>query len=117
MRESRYKERWLKNLGHYLARDQERVEGALPSAKEFLGALASWAGKGRDELLQVICREIGQATAAVLREPLTQLLHQKKLQITIELLTSEETAKTKPSKPRAGARKVRKRRSSEPQHA
>lgn len=99
MRDTGYKERWIKHLGIMLssreAENQARSEGGSSpflGPKEFLGALANWAGKGRDELLQVICREIGQATANVLKEPLTELMRHRKLQITIELLGPDEPA-------------------------
>jgi hypothetical protein len=51
--------------------------------------MAGWAGKGKDELVQVICREIGTATAMVLKEPLGKLLENKRIQITIELVPNE----------------------------
>ena len=43
-------------------------------------------GKSKDEIVQVLCREIGVATAAVLKEPLNQVLENRKLQITMELV-------------------------------
>ena len=73
----------------------------LPKGKEFLASLASWAGKGKDELVQLICREIGVATAAILKEPLTQLLENRKLQFTVELVPTETPNK----KPKSGASK------------
>lgn len=96
MRDTGYRERWRKQLGFMLSSRETDAQGrseggsSFLGPKEFLGALANWAGKGRDELLQVICREIGQATASVLKEPLTELMRHRKLQITIELLHPDE---------------------------
>ncbi len=56
------------------------------TAKDLIGTLASWAGKGKDEIVGVICREIGVAVAAMLKEPLTQVLENRKVQISIELI-------------------------------
>lgn len=72
-------------------------DNSLSSAKEFLSAMASLAGQGKDELVQVICREIGTATAMVLKEPLAKLLEDKRIQITIELVPNESPNK-KPRK-------------------
>lgn len=61
-------------------------DGYGAGAKEVFSNLAGLAGKGKDELIQILCREIGQATASVLKEPLAQLLKDKKLQLTIEFV-------------------------------
>ena len=74
MSDSGYQNRVLRHLAALLAKEEGKEEGATSSAKEVLSALAGLAGKGKDELVQSICREIGQATAAVLKEPLAQLL-------------------------------------------
>lgn len=65
----------------------------LKVGKDFFGNLSSWAGKGKDELVQLICREIGLATAAVLKEPVSQMLSDKKLQLTLELVPKESEKK------------------------
>ncbi len=85
MSDSGYQNRVMKLLATMLVKD-ERDEGSSSSAKEVLLSLAGLAGKGKDELVQSICREIGQATAAVLKEPLAQLLKDRKLQVTIEFV-------------------------------
>ena len=59
--------------------------GGPDKVKEFLGGLASWAGTSKDELVGIVCKEIGQATANTLREPLDQIMNSRKLKITIEL--------------------------------
>lgn len=83
-----YRDRVIKQMAGYLVKSltESKIEGSLPSAREFLSALASIAGKGKDDLVQTICREIGQATAAVLKEPIAEILRDRRLQITIELV-------------------------------
>jgi hypothetical protein len=108
MTDSKNAERWLRHFGKILTRDPD---GGLAGPKEFLGALASWAGKGRDELLHMICKEIGQATASVLQEPLHELMKTKKLQITIELLAIED----EPAEPPAAKSKPKGRRKVDPE--
>ena len=41
----------------------------LKTAKELFSGLATWAGKGKDEMLQMMCREIAQATADTSKAP------------------------------------------------
>lgn len=63
----------------------------LKSAKDLLGSLAALAGKGKDEIAQIVCREIGNAMANVLKEPITQVLRGRKLQVTLELVETKES--------------------------
>ncbi|SME94563.1 hypothetical protein [Pseudobacteriovorax antillogorgiicola] len=67
----------------------------LSKGKEFLGSLAAWAGKGKDEVVQLICREIGFTTANLLQEPLAKMLEGKKIQFTIELVPKDEDVSKK----------------------
>lgn len=69
--------------------------------RELISNLASWAGKGKDEIVQLICREIGSATAAVLKEPLTQVIESRKLTITLELVPKKEEKKITTRKSKA----------------
>ena len=55
-------------------------------AREMLISLLSKAGKGKDEVIQVLGREIGLALAAVLAKPLEQMTETKRVRITIELV-------------------------------
>ena len=66
----------------------------LKGAKDLIGSLAGWAGKGKDEIVQLVCREIGNAMAGVLTEPIAQVLEGRKLQLTIELVPSEGSGKS-----------------------
>ena len=71
------------------------------SARDILGAVANWGGKSKDEIVQVLCREVGVATAAVLKEPLSQVLENRKLQITMELVPKDQSS---PDGPKAKGR-------------
>ena len=63
--------------------------GGPVKVKEFLGGLSSWAGTSKDEIVGMVCKEIGQATANTLKEPLDQIMSSKKLKITVELVSRE----------------------------
>jgi hypothetical protein len=54
------------------------------AAKALIAAVFARAGKGKDEVVQIIAREIGLAVAAMLKEPLAQLAKHQKLQISFE---------------------------------
>ncbi|WP_141731774.1 hypothetical protein [Oligoflexus tunisiensis] len=99
MKKTSERDRVAKLFTQYLVgsigRRGDKNDTSVSGAKEFLTAMASWAGKGKDELVQVICREIGTATAMVLKEPLGKLLENKKIHITIELVPHEDSQKKK----------------------
>lgn len=83
------KDRLFRNLVSYIMyKDQDPEEAQsyqdLPTVRDVLSTLASWAGKGKDELIQVLCREVGTAIAAMLKEPLQQVVDAQKLVVTIE---------------------------------
>ncbi len=97
MKKTTERDRVIKLFTQYLVgsigRRGDKNDISLSGAKEFLSAMASIAGKGKDDRVQVICREIGTATAMVLKEPLGKLLENKKIHITIELVPHEESQK------------------------
>ena len=64
------------------------------ATKALLTALFTRAGKGKDEVVQIVAREIGQAVAAMLREPLSQLAKNRKLQISFEFVPKNEEVST-----------------------
>ncbi len=84
---------------------QESGKGPAGALRDLIGSLASIAGKGKDEIVQIISREIGIAVAGVVKEPLTQILESKKIKITLELADREDhkkkTTTTKKKKTRA----------------
>ena len=71
----------------------------LKTAKDLVGALAEWAGKGKDEVLQIVSKEIGVALANVLREPVAEAMRKKRLKITLEFGPEEDDAAAAPSPP------------------
>lgn len=66
------------------ASDRNRIDAG--AARALISALFARAGKGKDEVVQIIAREIGVAVAAMLREPLSQLAKHQKLQISFEFV-------------------------------
>lgn len=118
MSDSGYQLRLLKQLLSLLAKeesssgrskDKESGDGYASGAKDMFSNLAGLAGKGKDELIQSICREIGLATAAVLKEPIAHLLKDRKLQVTIEFVpvknnNDKEREKAPTPNPRKPAR-------------
>lgn len=56
------------------------------AVKALLTAIFARAGKGKDDLVQTISREIGLAVAGMLKEPLAQLAKHQKLQISFEFV-------------------------------
>jgi len=72
--------------------------------REIVGTLASIAGKGKDEIVQIISREIGLAVASALKEPLTGALQGKKLRLTIEFVPDTGKAPAAKRKARSKAK-------------
>ena len=93
------------NLVEGMGEQDGQVRGEAFATKDIISAIASWAGKGKDEVVQMLCREVGQAVAAMIKEPLTQVIENRKLKITLELvprdtkeLKSKATVKRKTRK-------------------
>ena len=84
----------------YFFKDSGTDTASSKLGKELLSALLKSAGRGKDEIVQIIGREMGFALAAVLKEPLERLVQNKKVQVTFELVDKEkkETAKTRSKK-------------------
>ena len=87
-------------------------EQNFDTAKELLGAILSRAGRSKDDLVQILGREIGQAFAAVLKEPIDAIIEDKKIQITIELQSKKGGPKVKVSQPDAPKKKTQNRKKS-----
>lgn len=68
------------------------------SARALLQAIGTWAGKGKDEIVQIMAREVGVAVAAMLKEPVTQILENRRLQITIDLVNKDSDRKQQKKK-------------------
>ena len=54
-------------------------------AKDILTGLLLKAGKGKDDVIETIAQEIGQAVAHMLEEPLALIAKNQKLKVTFEL--------------------------------
>lgn len=81
------------------------------AARALIGALFAKAGKSKDEIVQVIGREIGMTIAALLKEPLAQIAKNQKLQISFELVPKEKHAKgAAGDRAEHGSRPFRRRR-------
>lgn len=78
------------------------------AARALISALFQRAGKGKDEVVQIVAREIGVAVAAMLKEPLSQLAKHQKLQISFEFV---------PKNPKARERHDRQQRAHHEDHA
>jgi hypothetical protein len=86
--------------------------------KDVIGLVATIAGKGKDDVVGILCKEIGVAVAAMLKEPVNEILANKKLQFTLELVyksevkpkpsTKKEATKKKASKKKAPTSKTKK---------
>lgn len=62
---------------------------------DILTSLLSLAGKGKDEAIQIVGREIGIALAAMLKEPLAMLVNNRKLKVTLEFVPNHEKSESK----------------------
>lgn len=78
-----------------LLKSQDIRFSEIPKGKEFLGQLANWAGKGKDEIVNMICKEIGLAVAATLKEPLRQAFQDKSLRFTVDLVPKDDEKQSK----------------------
>lgn len=86
-------DRIIKNiLGNLSAGD----DGA--GTRDLVWGLLSKAGRSKDEVIQILGREIGLALAAVLAKPLEQMTESKRVRITVELVPKAKSAKKRPRK-------------------
>lgn len=69
------------------------------------------AGKGKDEVLQVLARETGAAIAALLKQPLHDLAKNHRLQVTLELVPKSKGESSSHDQASRTSRKTRKPRS------
>ncbi len=104
----------LKNRGDRILKNIiSGLAGTLQSdddgnSRDIVSGLLSKAGKSKDEVIQILGREIGLALAAVLAKPLQQITENKRVRITVELVpkskkksapqTKKKNAKPQPSK-------------------
>lgn len=97
-------DRILKNIISGIAGSAD----AEATARDLLFGFLSKAGKSKDEVIQVLGREIGLALAAMLAKPIEHLTETKRVRITVELVPKEK----KRSSPSDLKRKTSRSRSS-----
>jgi hypothetical protein len=59
-------------------------------ARDLLVTLLTKAGRSKDEVIQILGREIGSALAAMLRKPLAELARNQRLQVTFEFVPKDQ---------------------------
>ncbi|MBM4252260.1 MAG: hypothetical protein FJ146_09835 [Deltaproteobacteria bacterium] len=69
--------------------DTSDEEVEAKKARALMSALFARAGKGKDEVIHMVAREIGNAVAAMLKEPLALLAKNQKLQISFEFVPKQ----------------------------
>ena len=99
-------DRLLKNLLSGIAGTLQPDDDGNP--RDLVFSLLSKAGKGKDEVIQILGREIGLALAAVLAKPLEQMTENKRVRITVELVPKAR------KKQRAGTKKSHAKKPAEP---
>ncbi len=62
------------------------------AAREIMSGLLNWAGKSRDDVLQVVAHEFGAGFGKALKEPILEALLNRHLTINITLSPSDEGA-------------------------
>jgi len=84
--------------------DDHDRQGLLDAkvVRELLATVLSRAGKSKDELVNIIAREIGMSVAAAIKEPLKMLAENKRLQISLEFVDKH------PKKPEADKKTTKK---------
>ena len=80
------------NLFKVLTGKGDRDETPDDGVGALLGAIFQRAGKGKDEVVGIVAREIGVAVAAMLKEPMAALAKNQKLQISFEFVPKDGVA-------------------------
>jgi len=63
--------------------------------KDLFNAFFTTLGKSRTEAIEIVGREMGKALAAMLKEPLAQLVNHRKLKITVEMVPRHSEKKSR----------------------
>lgn len=61
------------------------------AARALISTIFARAGKSKDDVVQILAREIGMAVAGMLKQPLSQLAKHQKLQITFEFVPKQKS--------------------------
>ena len=75
--------------------DNERGSGEgsfidSKAARAIMSTIFARAGKGKDDVIQILAREIGMAVAGMLKQPLSELAKNQKLQISFEFVPKKD---------------------------
>jgi hypothetical protein len=76
--------------------DDSETEGSFidsSAARAVISTIFARAGKSKDDVVQILAREIGMAVAGMLKQPLSELAKHQKLQITFEFVPKTKGAK------------------------
>jgi hypothetical protein len=87
-------DRILKNILQSFAGSDDDGAGT----RDLVLGLLSKAGRSKDEVIQILGKEIGFALAAVLAKPLEQMTENKRIRITVELVPKAKTTKKRAKK-------------------
>ena len=98
-------DRILKNIISGIAGTAKSDEDS--TARDLVLGLLNKAGRSKDEVIQILGREIGLALAAVLAKPLEQMTENKRVRITVELVPKSKT-KAAPATPKKHASEKQK---------
>lgn len=90
--------------------EEEAAADSIASLRTLFGTITARAGKGKDEVVQILAREIGIAVAAMLREPLSELAKHQRLQVTFELVPKSGHVKAEKTSKAPAKKKVSKRK-------
>lgn len=94
------RDRIIKNILSGLTGPLQNDDDATP--KDLVWSLLSKAGRSKDEVIQILGREIGLALAAVLAKPLEQMTENKRVRITVELVAKKKKTQSTSSKKKHG---------------
>ena len=92
----------LKNRGDRILKNiLSGIAGTVTSdeestARDLVFGLLSKAGRSKDEVIQILGREIGLALAAVLAKPMEQMTENKRVRITVELVPKSKKKASSP---------------------
>ena len=98
-------DRILKNIISGIAGSSKTDDDS--TARDLVLGLLTKAGRSKDEVIQILGREIGLALAAVLAKPLEQMTENKRVRITLELVPKTKK-KAEPTTQKKHATKTKK---------
>jgi hypothetical protein len=95
-----------------MVKKEDQTSVNLNLLRDTLLTFVARAGKGKDEVLQVLARETGAAIASLLKQPLRDLAFNHRVKVTIELVPKSKGDSSSHDESSGTARKAGKHRSS-----